>query len=101
MTPQAFRRWYESRNLTQRQVAGLLGIRQRRVSDMARGKVPVSRQTERQLQLCEVWETEKRGDLMRLRRLLDGVSMIEGDTPPYMRPAHGTAGTDSWNNRDQ
>jgi transcriptional regulator with XRE-family HTH domain len=56
VTAEGFRRWYESRNLTQTQVAGLLGIRQRRVSDMATGKSPVSRQTCRQLWLMEILE---------------------------------------------
>lgn len=52
LTAEAFRRWYTSRNLTQAQVAGLLGIRQRRVSDMATGKSPVSRQTARQVAMA-------------------------------------------------
>jgi predicted XRE-type DNA-binding protein len=54
VTGEVFRRWYESRNLTQGQVAGLLGIGQNRVSNMATGKVPVSRQTARMLALAEI-----------------------------------------------
>lgn len=66
MTAEAFRRWYKSRNLTQKQVAGLLGIAQGRVSDMATGKSPVSRQTQRQIFLAEmVLGTREFGGTMR------------------------------------
>lgn len=53
MNAKQFRDWYESRNLTQDEVAGLLGIYRNRVSRMATGAVRVSRQTARMLWLCE------------------------------------------------
>jgi transcriptional regulator with XRE-family HTH domain len=53
MTADEFREWYKSRNLTQDEVAGLLGIYRSRVSNMSRGKAPVSRQTARMLFMCE------------------------------------------------
>jgi predicted XRE-type DNA-binding protein len=71
----AFRRWYESRSLTQTQVAGLLGIRQRRVSDMATGKSPVSRQTLRMIALCDSVVSagiqDPREDILHLSQSLD------------------------------
>lgn len=70
LTSEAFRRWYESRNLTQKQVAGLLGIGQRRVSYMATGRVPVSRQTERQ---CVMASTIARAHCVPLEVVSEGI----------------------------
>lgn len=51
MTPADFHTWRLSRRLSQREAADLLGIQQARVSAMETGKAPVSRQTERQLEM--------------------------------------------------
>jgi transcriptional regulator with XRE-family HTH domain len=84
VTASEFRRWYEYRSLTQEEVAGLLGIYRNRVSRMATGAVPVSRQSARMLWMVEILEglrLDSREDVRSgkaARRLSGTLDTLEG-----------------------
>lgn len=80
MTGEELKAWRKSRGLSQRAVAELLGIAQNRVWAMERKErpVPVSRQTERQI---EVLEAIKAGRDAEAVRMVTDIRRMIADNP--------------------